>query len=66
MNIPSIERLEKVYGESVKSAERLSVLAKNFRKSMVMMWQSFFCTWQDRNYWQSYRPQRRQGDCGKY
>lgn len=32
MNIPSIERLEKVYGESVKSAERLSVLAKNFQK----------------------------------
>lgn len=32
MNIPSIGRLEKVYGESVKSAERLSVLAKNFQK----------------------------------
>ena len=32
MNIPSIERLEKVYGESVKSGERLSALAENFQK----------------------------------
>ena len=32
MNIPSSERLEKVYGESAKSAERLNALAENFRK----------------------------------
>ncbi len=32
MNIPSSERLEKVYGESTKSAERFRVLAENFKK----------------------------------
>ncbi|GFI23396.1 galactokinase [Lachnospiraceae bacterium] len=32
MNIPSSERLEKVYGECVKSAERLGALAENFQK----------------------------------
>lgn len=32
MNIPSSERLEKVYGESTESAERLRALAENFQK----------------------------------
>lgn len=32
MNIPSSERLEKVYGESVQSAERFKALAENFKK----------------------------------
>ena len=32
MNIPSSERLEKVYGESTESAERLRALAENFEK----------------------------------
>lgn len=32
MNIPSSERLEKVYGESVQSAERFRALAENFKK----------------------------------
>ncbi|MDE5697307.1 MAG: galactokinase [Lachnospiraceae bacterium] len=32
MNIPSSERLEKVYGESAKSAERFQALAENFQK----------------------------------
>lgn len=32
MNIPDSKRLEKVYGESVKSAERMKALAENFRK----------------------------------
>lgn len=32
MNIPSSERLEKVYGESTKSAERFRALAENFQK----------------------------------
>ena len=32
MNIPSSERLEKVYGESVQSAERFMALAENFKK----------------------------------
>lgn len=32
MNIPSSERLEKVYGESTESAERLRTLAENFQK----------------------------------
>ncbi len=32
MNIPGSERLEKVYGESVKSAERFKALAENFQK----------------------------------
>lgn len=32
MNIPSNERLEKVYGESTESAARFQALAENFRK----------------------------------
>lgn len=32
MNIPDSERLEKVYGESTKSAERFRALAENFQK----------------------------------
>ena len=32
MNIPGSDRLEKVYGESVKSAERFSTLAEKFKK----------------------------------
>ena len=32
MNIPSSERLEKVYGESTESAARFGALAENFRK----------------------------------
>lgn len=32
MDIPSSERLEKVYGESTKSAERFRALAENFQK----------------------------------
>lgn len=32
MNIPGSERLEKVYGERIKSAERFSALAENFKK----------------------------------
>lgn len=32
MNIPSSARLERVYGESIKSAERFSALAENFKK----------------------------------
>ena len=32
MNIPSSERLEAIYGESTKSAERFGALADNFKK----------------------------------
>ena len=32
MNIPSSERLEKVYGESVESAARLKALAEQFQE----------------------------------
>ncbi len=32
MNIPTSERLEKIYGESVNSAERFRALADNFKK----------------------------------
>lgn len=32
MNIPSSERLERIYGESTKSAERFSTLAENFKR----------------------------------
>lgn len=32
MNIPTSERLEKIYGESVNSAERFHALADNFKK----------------------------------
>ena len=32
MNIPSNERLEKVYGEGVESAARFTALAENFKK----------------------------------
>lgn len=32
MNIPTSERLEKIYGESVQSAERFRALADNFKK----------------------------------
>jgi Galactokinase len=42
MNIPSIERLEKVYGESVKSAKRLSALAENFQKKYAHDKAEFF------------------------
>lgn len=42
MNIPSMERLEKVYGESVKSAERLSALAENFQKKYAHDEAEFF------------------------
>ena len=42
MNVPSMERLEKVYGESVKSAERLSALAENFQKKYAHDEAEFF------------------------
>lgn len=42
MNIPTSERLEKIYGESVQSAERFRALADNFKKRYGHDEASFF------------------------